>query len=163
MPAMNVGMQRRIGKLPKSPEFVTYKGHTYGNTHRGYGMRRPTPTSSGFFGLGSTANGDGKLHYYGNGPGQADLPMHGFYGIGSAELDYQAANMLIDGASTHQPTHMENPGLYGGTNEMNDMLMGMGVGVLGLAIGSSAKSSGQATLGAALAIWGGYTAFKNRV
>jgi len=46
---------------------------------------------------------------------------------------------------------------------MNDMFMGMGVGVLGLAIGSSAKSSGQATLGAALAIWGGYTAFKNRV
>lgn len=129
MPAMNVGMQRRVGKLPKTPEFLSYKGHTYGNTHRGYGLRRPTPTSEGFFGLGSMANGDGKLHYYGNGEGQSDLPMHGFYGIGSAELDYQAGNMLIDGASTHEPTHADNPGLYGmnfGLNMETLVIVGSG-------------------------------------
>ena len=128
MPAMNVGMQRRVGKLPKTPESLSYKGHTYGNTHRGYGLRRPTPTSEGFFGLGSMANGDGKLHYYGNGEGQSDLPMHGFYGIGSAELDYQAGNMLIDGAVSHNPTH-ETPGFYGaefGFNKETLVIVGGG-------------------------------------
>ena len=124
MPAMNVGMQRRVGKLPKTPEFLSYKGHTYGNTHRGYGLRRPTPTSEGFFGLGSMASGDGKLHYYGNGEGQSDLPMHGFYGIGSAELDYQAGNMLIDGAVSHNPTH-ETPGLYGPQLGFNKETLGI--------------------------------------
>lgn len=121
MPAMNTGIQRRLGKLPKTPDMLSYKGHTYGNTHRGYMGRRPTPTSEGFYGFGSAA-GDGKLHYFGDGPGQADLPMHGFYGFGSAELDYQAANMLIDGGVSHNPTHNDTPGMYG--NVLTDAYVG---------------------------------------
>lgn len=109
---MPTSMRKRNGTLKVSPEVLTAKPQIYGNTHRGFTGRRPTPTSPGFFGLGSTSAGDGKLHYFGDGPGQADLPMHGFYGIGSAELEYQAANMLIDGGSTHTPTH-ETPGMYG--------------------------------------------------
>lgn len=135
MPAMNVGIQRRLGKLPKTPDMLTYSGHTYGNTHRGYMGRRPTPTSEGFFGLGSAA-GDGKLHYFGDGPGQADLPMHGFYGFGSAELEYQAANMLIDGGVSHNPTHNDTPGMYG--NVLTDSYVAnvpnwmIGAGAIGL-------------------------------
>jgi len=133
MPAMNLATQRRLGKFNKTPDMLTYPGHIYGNTHRPFVGRRPTPTQEGFFGLGSTANGDGKLHYYGNGPGQSDLPMHGFYGIGSADLEYQAANMLIDGASTHQPTHMDNPGMYGVQDYFTrqNMIYG-GVGIVAL-------------------------------
>ena len=113
MSAMNLATQKRLGKLPKTPESLTYKGHIYGNNHRGFGARRPTPTSSGFFGLGSTSNGDGKLHYFGDGPGQKGLASNGFYGIGSAELVFQAGQMLIPNSMENQPT---NPaGIYGGS------------------------------------------------
>ena len=87
MPAMNVAMQRRIGTLPRTPEYVP-GGRTagyYGYGHQGFKVR-PTPQFEGFFGLG-TANGDGKLHYFGNGEGQANLPSVGFYGATGDELD----------------------------------------------------------------------------
>ena len=76
MPMMNVGMQRRIGKLPKTPEYGTPAGSGYyGYGHRGFGNRRPTPTSPGFFGLGSTLYGDGKVHIYGNDGNSAYPPL----------------------------------------------------------------------------------------
>ena len=118
---MPTSMRKRNGTLKMSPEVLTAAPHIYGNNHRPFTGRRPTPTYEGFFGLGSASAGDGKLHYFGDGPGQADLPMHGFYGIGSAELEYQAANMLIDGGSTHNPTH-ETPGMYG--NVLTDSYVG---------------------------------------
>ena len=113
MSSMNLATQKRLGVLPKTEDTLTYEGHTYGNTHRGFGMRRPTPTSKGFFGVHGfgAASGDGKLHYFGDGPGQADLPMNGFYGIGSADLEYQAGEMLIQDPAEMLPT---NPaGIYG--------------------------------------------------
>ena len=87
MPAMNVAMQRRIGVLPKTPEYVP-GGRTagyYGYGHQGFKVR-PTPQFTGFFGLGSH-NGDGKLHYFGNGEGQSGLPSNGFYGATGDDLD----------------------------------------------------------------------------
>ena len=110
MSSMNLATQKRLGVLPKTEDTLSYGGHIYGNTHRGFKGRKPSPLSHGFHGLGSAA-GDGKLHYFGNGPGQADLPANGFYGIGNADLQYQAGNMLIDGGSTHVPTNP--PGIYG--------------------------------------------------
>ena len=117
MSSMNLSTQKRLGVLPKTEETLTYKGHIYGNTHRGFRGRTPKPIAShkspGFFGVHGlgAAGGDGKLHYFGDGPGQADLPANGFYGIGNADLQYQAGNMLIDGGSTHVPTNP--PGIYG--------------------------------------------------
>lgn len=137
MAAMNVATQRRLGKLPRTDDSLSYKGHIYGNTHRGFRGRRPTPTSDGFYGLGS-ASGDGKLHYYGNGEGQSDLPMNGFYGIGSADVMMeQAAEMMIpgnDGASTHNPTHKSTPGMYG----VRDFITGNTQGVPNVLIGLAA-------------------------
>ena len=107
MSAMNLATQKRLGRLPKTEDTLSYKGHTYGNTHRGFGMRTPTPTSKGFFGVhgfGSAA-GDGKLHYFGNGPGQADLPADGFYGLGNTAMMSQAADMLIADPTENQPTN----------------------------------------------------------
>ena len=116
MSAMNLATQKRLGRLPKTEDTLSYKGHTYGNTHRGFGMRTPTPTSKGFFGVhgfGSAA-GDGKLHYFGNGPGQADLPADGFYGLGNTAMMSQAADMLIADPTENQPT---NPaGIYGASD-----------------------------------------------
>ena len=113
MSSMNLATQKRLGRLPKTEDTLSYKGHTYGNTHRGFGMRTPTPTSKGFFGVhgfGSAA-GDGKLHYFGNGPGQADLPADGFYGLGNTAMDFQVADMMIADPTENQPT---NPaGIYG--------------------------------------------------
>lgn len=64
--------------------------------------RRPTPTGNGFFGLGSApasnANGDGKLHIYGN-DGVGMLPPPGVYGIGNVMNTY--------------PTYHNTPGMYG--------------------------------------------------
>tara|TARA_B000000557_G_scaffold259308_1_gene254964 strand:+ start:486 stop:932 length:447 start_codon:yes stop_codon:yes gene_type:complete len=109
MPMMNVGMQRRIGKLPKTPEYGTPAGSGYyGYGHRGFGNRRPTPTSPGFFGLGSTLYGDGKVHIYGN-DGNSALPANGIYGttIGYAgiDLDSQVASISIpgDGSAAYPP------------------------------------------------------------
>lgn len=116
MSAMNLATQKRLGRLPKTEDTLSYKGHTYGNTHRGFGMRTPTPTSKGFFGVhgfGSAA-GDGKLHYFGNGPGQADLPADGFYGLGNTAMMSQAADMLIADPTENKPT---NPaGIYGASD-----------------------------------------------
>ncbi len=109
MPMMNVAMQRRIGKLPKTPEYGTPAGSGYyGYGHRGFGNRRPTPTSPGFFGLGSTEFGDGKVHLYGN-DGNSALPASGIYGttIGYAgiDLDSQVAAISIpgDGSAAYPP------------------------------------------------------------
>ena len=125
---MPTSMRKRNGTLKMSPEVLTAKPTIYGNTHRGFGMRRPTPTSEGFFGIGSASAGDGKLHYFGDGPGQSGLPMHGFYGFGSAELEYQAANMLIDGAVSHNPTHDAVPGMYGVGDNIKSLLTDTTVG-----------------------------------
>ena len=114
MSSMNLSTQKRLGVLPKTEETLTYKGHIYGNTHRGFRGRTPKPIAShkspGFFGVHGlgAAGGDGKLHYFGDGPGQADLPMNGFYGIGMADLDYQAGNMLIADPTENQPTNPAN-------------------------------------------------------
>ena len=129
MAQMSTNMQRRIGILSKSPSNETLTGSIYGNTHRGYGMRKPTATSTGmpggFFGYkgmhkmsghhenmsaahsmygqhsagnAHSMHGDKKLHYFGNAhEGQKGMPSMGFYGLGSAELDYQIANMMIPG------------------------------------------------------------------
>ena len=43
------------------PEVLTAAPHIYGNNHRPFTGRRPTPTYEGFFGLGSASAGDGKL------------------------------------------------------------------------------------------------------
>ena len=113
MATMNLSTQKRLGVLPKTEETLTYTGHIYGNTHRPFVGRKPTPTAKGFFGVHGfgAASGDGKLHYFGDGPGQADLPMNGFYGIGMAEMDYQAGEMLIQDPAEMLPT---NPaGIYG--------------------------------------------------
>jgi len=137
MAAMNVSTQRRLGKLPKTEDTLSYKGHIYGNTHRGFRGRRPTPTYEGFFGYGGPG-GDGKLHYYGNGEGQSDLPMNGFYGIGSADVMMeQAAEMMIpgnDGASTHNPNHKNTPGMFG----VMDVVTGSTQGVPNVLIGAVA-------------------------
>lgn len=117
MATMNLSTQKRLGVLPKTEETLTYEGHIYGNTHRPFVGRKPTPTAPGFFGVHGfgAASGDGKLHYYGNGPGQADLPMNGFYGIGSADLEYQAGEMLIQDPAEMLPT---NPaGIYGSVSD----------------------------------------------
>ena len=101
---MNVGMQRRIGKLPKTPELAQPGGSGYyGGSHAGFRGRRPTPTSHGLFGPGSIY-GDGQLHYYGNSEGQSGLPASGIYGtnIGYAgiDLDAQVAAIAIPGSGS---------------------------------------------------------------
>jgi len=99
MPAMNVAMQRRTGTLIRTPDNVP-GGRTagyYGYGHQGFKVR-PTPQFEGFFGLGS-AHGDGKLHYFGNGEGQANLPSNGFYGATGDDLD------RMYGISAHNMDH----------------------------------------------------------
>ena len=133
MSSMNLATQKRLGVLPKTEDTLTYTGHIYGNNHRGFRGRRPTPTSPGFFGVHGlgAANGDGKLHYFGDGPGQADLPMNGFYGIGMADLEYQAGNMLIADPTENQPTHPA--GMYGSVTDHLTSPAGLiGLGVLAL-------------------------------
>ena len=75
MPSMNIGMQRRIGKLPKTGEYNsgTQSGY-FGYGHRGFsGGKRPTTQYEGFFGIGSG--------WYGNDTmAQGDMPVNGFYG-----------------------------------------------------------------------------------
>ena len=114
MSSMNIATQKRLGRLPKTPEILTgTRGGYYGGSHAGFGTRTPTPILPGFFGLGS-AEGDGKLHYFGNDEGQSGLPVgQGFYGttLGGhqTEMDYQAANITIPQG---QPTHADTPGLF---------------------------------------------------
>ena len=114
MPAMNIGMQRRIGKLPKTPEFSGNEDTGYfAYSHRGYGGRVPTPQYEGMFGL-SGLHGDGQMHIFGN-DGQAGLPQGvGFYGtqLGDAGMDSQAAQVLVPGEDNN-PTHHDSPGVFG--------------------------------------------------
>ena len=81
MPSMNIGMQRRIGKLPKTPSLESPSRSGYfGYSHRGYGSNKPTPQYEGFFGIGSG--------WYGNdGMAQGDLPVNGFYGATGEDDD----------------------------------------------------------------------------
>ena len=153
MSAMNLATQKRLGRLPKTADTLSYKGHTYGNTHRGFGMRTPTPTSKGFFGVhgfGSAA-GDGKLHYFGNGPGQADLPADGFYGLGNTAMMSQAADMLIADPTENQPT---NPaGIYGlmdGSNPQLGALLVLG------ALGGVATKKVDKKMGVVIGLLGTY-------
>ena len=105
---MNVGMQRRIGKLPKTPELDYHSGSSYyGGTHAGWNVGKgnrkspPTTISNGMFGIGSIY-GDGKLHYYGDDEGQANLPPEGIYGttLGHYGMDAQVAAIAIPGSGS---------------------------------------------------------------
>jgi len=158
MSAMNLATQKRLGRLPKTEDTLSYKGHTYGNTHRGFGMRTPTPTSKGFFGVhgfGSAA-GDGKLHYFGNGPGQADLPADGFYGLGNSAMMSQAADMLIADPTENQPT---NPaGIYGLMDGGNPQLGA--ILVLGAVAGVGTKKVDK-KMGAVVGLLGAYIMTSN--
>jgi len=158
MSAMNLATQKRLGRLPKTEDTLSYKGHTYGNTHRGFGMRNPTPTSKGFFGVhgfGSAA-GDGKLHYFGNGPGQADLPADGFYGLGNTAMMSQAADMLIADPTENQPT---NPaGIYGLMDGGNPQLGA--ILVLGALAGVGTKKVDK-KMGAVVGLLGAYIMTSN--
>ena len=162
MSSMNLATQKRLGVLPKTEDTLTYKGHIYGNNHRGFRGRRPTPIASnkspGFFGVHGlgAANGDGKLHYFGDGPGQADLPMNGFYGIGMADLDYQAGNMLIADPTENQPT---NPaGIYGLMDGGNPQLGA--ILVLGALAGVGTKKVDK-KMGAVVGLLGAYIMTSN--
>ena len=81
MPSMNIGMQRRIGKLPKTPSLESPSRSGYfGYSHRGYGSNKPTAQYEGFFGIGSG--------WYGNDDeAQRDLPVNGFYGATGGDDD----------------------------------------------------------------------------
>jgi len=127
MPAMNTGLQRRIGKLPKTENMIDTPASIFGNnTHAGYGGRVPTPTSPGFFGLGGHSSdpkmGDGKFHIYGN-DGIGVLPSPGVYGIGNVMNTY--------------PSHFNTPGLFGMKEQAksfvtNNMTLLAVIGVAGL-------------------------------
>tara|TARA_B110000503_G_scaffold102375_1_gene152915 strand:+ start:68 stop:508 length:441 start_codon:yes stop_codon:yes gene_type:complete len=134
MSSMNLATQKRTGTLPRSEDILTYPGHIYGNTHRGFGMRRPAPiasthskTSPGFFGLGNVNDmGDGKMHYYGNDEGQANLPRAGFYGF-SGDMDYQAGQMLIADPAENLPTNP--PGIYGAGDTIKEYATPRNIGI----------------------------------
>jgi len=121
MPAMNISLQRRIGKLPKSPDYLdNIKPTIFENSHAGYGSRVPTPTSKGFFGIGgigkahkvpvSNADGDGKnTAWYGN-DGVRSLPGPGIFGIGSAPGE---ETVMMTSSMDNRPAHWGTPGLFG--------------------------------------------------
>jgi len=74
MPSMNIGMQRRIGKLPKTGEYNSGTTNGYfGYGHRGFSGKRPTTRYEGFFGIGSGWYGNDSM-------AQSDMPVNGFYG-----------------------------------------------------------------------------------
>jgi len=119
MPAMNISLQRRIGKLPKSPDYLdNVPPSIFEYNHRGFGTRKPTPTQKGFFGIGakhakkdhsgSMADGDGMMHIYGN-DGVRSLPASGIYGIGAAPGEETIMPPVMD----YKPTHYNTPGLFG--------------------------------------------------
>ena len=126
-------MQRRIGKLPKTPEFAGNEDTGYfAYTHRGYSGRVPTPQWEGFFGL-SGLHGDGQVHIFGN-DGQAGLPQGmGFYGtqLGDAGMDSQAAQVMVPGEE-NLPTFNDSPGVFGMTDYITPTNIGIVI-VLGLA------------------------------
>ena len=128
MPAMNISLQRRIGKLPKSPDYLdNVPPSIFEYNHRGFGTRMPTPTQKGFFGIGSVNKaslkghgnemGDGKMHVYGN-DGIRSLPGPGIFGIGSAPGEETVLPPNMD----YKPAHWETPGLFG-MGEISDALV----------------------------------------
>jgi len=135
MPGVDLKTQKRRGLLQKTPEMISYSGHIYGNTHRSFGVRRPTPTASsmpgGFYGLGSMMNGDGKMHYFGNDQGQHNLAPPGLFGFGGSEMDYQVADIMLG-----EPTHADEPGLFGDITAsegfVTSQTLAMVLGTLGL-------------------------------
>lgn len=81
MPSMNIGLQRRVGALPKTPEFEhPSRSGYYGYSHAGFKGRKPTPRYEGFFGIGSGWYGDDEK-------AQGDLPVNGFYGATGSDDD----------------------------------------------------------------------------
>lgn len=90
MPNMNIGLQRRIGALPKTPEieYASRSGY-YGYSHAGFQGRKPTPRYEGFFGIGSGWYGDDIM-------GQRDLPVNGFYGV-TADDDEKIVESYLNG------------------------------------------------------------------
>lgn len=127
MPSMNTGMQRRIGLLPKTEDLLDYQGHIFGNTHRGFGGRKPTPTQEGFFGIGGIgmANGDGMSNaWYGNDSlAQDPLPVAGTYGIGSADAAAMSPDMMAASSyMKNKPANYDAPGLFG-LGEVSDALV----------------------------------------
>lgn len=131
MPGVDLKTQKRRGILQKTPEMISYSGHTYGNSHRSFGDRRPTPTSSsmpgGFYGLGSMTNGDGKMHYFGNDQGQRNLAPPGLFGFAGSDMEYQVADIMLG-----EPTHTNQPGLFGDVTTSEGFLTSQVlIGVLG--------------------------------
>ena len=128
MPAMNISLQRRIGKLPKSPDYLdNVPPSIFEYNHRGFGTRMPTPTQKGFFGIGGANKaslkghgnefGDNKIHVYGN-DGIRSLPGPGIFGIGSAPGE----EMVMPPNMDYKPAHWETPGLFG-MGEISDALV----------------------------------------
>ena len=129
MPAMNISLQRRIGKLPKSPDYLdNVPPSIFEYNHRGFGTRKPTPTSKGFFGIGgkhakndhagAMAEGDGMgTAWYGN-DGTRSLPVAGVYGIGSAPGEETVMPPNMD----YKPSHWSTPGLFG-LGDVSDALV----------------------------------------
>lgn len=117
MPAMNISLQRRIGRLPRSPDYLdNIPPSIFEYNHRGFGLRTPTPTYKGFFGIGkahkgpvSNSFGDGKMTaIYGN-DGIRSLPAPGIYGIGSAPGE----ETVMPASVEQKPTNWNIPGLFG--------------------------------------------------
>ena len=75
----------------------------YRGMHKMSGAHENMSAAHSMYGKTSAGNahsmyGDHKMHYFGNAhEGQKGMPSMGFYGLGSAELDYQVANMMIPG------------------------------------------------------------------
>ena len=129
MPAMNISLQRRIGKLPKSPDYLdNVPPSIFEYNHRGFGTRKPTPTAKGFFGIGGAHKASLKGHgnemgdgmssaWYGN-DGTRSLPGPGIFGIGSAPGEETVMPPNMD----YKPAHWETPGLFG-LGEVSDALV----------------------------------------
>lgn len=126
MPAMNISLQRRIGRLPKSPDYLdNIKPTIFENNHRGFGARVPTPIMKGFFGIGKHEKGHDEsmaagsmdqsesLAWYGN-DGNRSLPANGIYGIGAAPGHETVMPARMD----YKPSHWNTPGLFGVQNTL---------------------------------------------
>ena len=131
MPAMNISLQRRIGKLPKSPDYLdNIKPTIFENSHAGYGSRVPTPTQKGFFGIGKAhktqhlgnEHGDGKMTaIYGN-DGTRSLPAPGIYGIGSAP-----GKETVMSPMDFKPKYFDTPGMFGFKETVQNNLLPIAV------------------------------------
>jgi len=101
MPSMNIGMQRRIGKLPKTGEYNSgTRGGYFGYGHRGWAGKKPTTQYEGFFGIGTGWYGNDSM-------AQSDMPVNGFYGAtdeDDAQLDtYLNGHYLAGGDKDLSP------------------------------------------------------------